>query len=108
MREISYRVAIDAGLEPITYRLERVGELGKGHFDGRLDALVWVDRRPAIMALVTLDDGTRVAVLAFHEGRRDVQLPYGGLRLLTPGDSVVLEIDIGPRGGVRPLLRSKR
>lgn len=51
MKEISYTAAIDAGLEPITYRLEREGELGKGHYAGRLDALVWVARRPAIMVV---------------------------------------------------------
>ena len=106
MKEISYAAAIEAGLEPITYRLERVGELGKGQYNGRLDALVWVASRPAIMALVTLEDGTRVTVMAFQAGRKDMPLPYAGLRLLSPGDSVVLEVDIGPRGGVRPLLRS--
>lgn len=58
------------------------------------------------MALVTLEDTTRVAAIAFQERRKDMPLPYGGLRLLSPGDSIVLEVDIGPRGGVRPLLQS--
>lgn len=107
MNEISYRLAVEAGLQPITYRLERLGELGKGEFSGRLDALVWASSKPAIMAMVSLDDGTSVCVMAFQEGRRDSPLPYQGLRMLSPGESVVLEVDFGPRGGVRPTLRSK-
>ncbi|CAN7387701.1 hypothetical protein [Variovorax sp. LjRoot178] len=107
MNEISYNAAIDSGLEPITYRMERVQELGPGEFPGRLDGLVWINGRPALMALVTLQSGDRVGVIAYkRSSRKEIALPWSGLRGLTPGESVILDIDVGLRGGLRPLVRS--
>lgn len=104
-KEIGYDQAIDLGLEPIHYRSDAFADLGKGSYPGRLDALVWTKRKPALLALITLDTGVKVSVIGFQNNRVDDE-PYMGLRRLDPGQRVLVEVDIGVRGGVRPTVRS--
>jgi hypothetical protein len=104
MNEMSYADALDAGLEPISYRSDALESLGEGRFQGVLDGLVWSKRQPCLMALVSLDNGIRVQVLGFQRHSRKDLPEYLGLRLLTPGQRVELQIDRGVRGGFRPLL----
>lgn len=106
MNEISYSAAIEAGLDPLTYRTDALEALGAGSHPGTLDALVWSKRAPCLMALVTLDVGVRVLVLGYQQhSRRDLP-PYLGLRELSPGQPIELSIDVGIRGGLRPLVRA--
>lgn len=102
MNELSYAAALDAGLEPITYRSDALDALGEGEFKGKLDGLVWSKRQPCLMALVTLESGVRVQVIGFQRHSRRGLPEYLGLRLLTPGQQVILCIDRGVRGGLRP------
>lgn len=103
MDELSYNAALDLGIEPITYRADWA-ELGEGTHPGRLDALVWTKRKPALQALVTLDMGAKVAVLAFKRHSRPDLPEYLGLRDLVPGQRVNLVLDVGARGALRPTL----
>jgi hypothetical protein len=107
MNEMSYADALDAGLEPISYRTDAVESLGEGRFGGCLDALVWSKRQPCLMALVTLDTGVRVQVVGFQRHTRRGVPEYLGFRLLAPGQRVTLVIDRGVRGGLRPLVISE-
>ena len=104
MNEMSYADALDAGLEPISYRTDAVEALGEGQFGGRLDALVWSKRQPCLMALLTLDTGVRVQVVGFQRHTRRDLPEYLGFRSLTPGQRITLVIDRGVRGGLRPLV----
>lgn len=106
MNEMSYAAALDAGLEPISYRSDALESLGEGRFTGRLDGLVWSKRQPCLMALLTLDNGARVQVLGFQRHSRKGLPEYLGLRLLAPGQRIFLQIDRGMRGGLRPLVLS--
>lgn len=107
MNEISYAMALEAGLEPISYRSDALQSLGVGRFGGRLDGLVWSKRKPCLMALLTLDNTARVQVLGFQNHSRRELPEYLGFRLLTPGQRIVLQIDRGLRGGLRPLVLSE-
>lgn len=104
MNELSYADALDAGLDPISYRSDAVESLGEGQFGGHLDALVWSKRQPCLMALLTLDTGVRVQVVGFQKHTRRDLPEYLGFRLLAPGQRVTLVIDRGVRGGLRPLV----
>ena len=104
MNELSYEAALDAGIEPISYRTDVLESLGEGKFAGQLDGLVWAKRKPCLMALLTLDGGVRVQVVGFQRHTRKDLPEYIGLRLLTPGQRVVLFVDRGVRGGFRPLV----
>ncbi len=104
MQEMSYAAALDAGLDPISYRNDLLESLGEGEFSGRLDGLVWSKRHPCLMALLSLDRGIRVQVLGFQKHSRKGLPEYLGLRALTPGQRIVLQIDRGIRGGLRPLV----
>lgn len=104
MQEMSYADALDAGLDPISYRSDLLESLGEGQFAGQLDALVWSKRRPCLMALLSLDTGSRVQVLGFQRHTRKGLPECIGLRLLTPGQRIVLHVDRGLRGGLRPLV----
>lgn len=106
MNEMSYAAALDAGLEPISYRSDALESLGEGRFMGQLDGLVWSKRQPCLMALLALDNGARVQVLGFQRHSRKGLPEYLGLRLLTPGQRICLQIDRGIRGGLRPLVVS--
>jgi hypothetical protein len=101
MRELSYSAALSAGVEPIQYRAS-LDELAVGNHPGRLDALVWSKGKPALMALLTLDAGFKVQVIGFQTHSRKDLPPYLGLRELEPGQRILLNIDVGARGGVRP------
>ena len=105
MNEMSYAAALDAGLEPVSYRSQFLESLGEGLFGGKLDALVWSKRQPCLMALLTLDNDVRVQVVGFQRHTRKDLPEYLGLRSLTPGQRIFLEIDRGLRGGLRPLVR---
>ncbi len=104
MLEQSYAAALDAGLDPISYRSDLLQSLGEGEFPGRLDGLVWSKRQPCLMALVNLDRGARVQVLGFKRHSRKGLPEYLGLRALIPGQRILLVIDRGLRGGLRPLV----
>jgi hypothetical protein len=104
MHEKSYAAALDAGLDPISYRNDLLQSLGEGEFPGRLDGLVWSKRQPCLMALVSLDRGIRVQVLGFQRHSRKGLPEYLGLRTLAPGQRILLSIDRGLRGGLRPLV----
>lgn len=104
MKEMSYAAALDAGLEPISYRGDALNSLGEGRFPGQLDGLVWSKREPCLMALLTLDSGVRVQVLGYQKHTRKGLPEYLGLRLLDPGQRILLQIDRGVRGGLRPLV----
>lgn len=104
MNEMSYSAALDAGLDPISYRSGALTSLGEGRFSGQLDGLVWSKRDPCLMALLTLDSGVRVLVLGYQKHTRKDLPEYLGLRLLVPGQRVFLQIDRGLRGGLRPLV----
>ncbi len=104
MDELSYANALDQGIEPIHYRTGYLQELGEGHHEGWLDALVWCKRIAGLQALITLDIEVKVAVIGFKKsGRRDVP-EYLGFRAFRPGQRIVLVIDTGVRGGLRPTL----
>ena len=107
MQEMSYADALDAGIDPISYRSDALDSLGEGRFHGRLDALVWSKRKPCLMALLTLDTGSLVQVVGFQRHTRKGLPEYLGLRLLSPGQRIVLQIDRGVRGGLRPLVLSE-
>lgn len=102
MNELSYSAALDAGIEPITYRSDALESLGPGTFAGQLDALVWSKRQPCLMALITLEKGIRVQVVGFQRHTRKDMPEYLGLRDLYPEQQVMLAIDRGIRGGLRP------
>lgn len=104
MHELSYSAALDMGIEPISYRSGYLDELGEGAFPGRLDALVWTKRKPALQALVNLDSGEKVMIVAFKKNSRPELGEYLGFRDLTPGQRINLVIDVGARGGLRPML----
>lgn len=104
MQEMSYADAIDAGLDPISYRNNLLESLGEGQFAGQLDALVWSKRSPCLMALLSLDMGSRVQVVGFQCHTRKGLPEYLGLRSLSPGQRVLLQVDRGLRGGLRPLV----
>ena len=104
MKEISYVAALEAGIEPICYRSDALESLGEGSFPGMLDCLVWSKRHPCLMALLTLDDGPLVQVAGFQRHSRKGLPEYLGLRTLTPGQRILLIIDRGVRGGLRPLV----
>lgn len=104
MNEISYAAALDAGIEPIAYRSDFLESLGEGHFGGTLDALVWAKRQPCLMALISLDVDVRIQVVGFQKHSRKELPEYLGFRQLTPGQRVVLVVDRGVRGGLRPLV----
>jgi hypothetical protein len=104
MKEMSYTAALDAGLEPISYRGDALKSLGEGRFPGRLDGLVWSKREPCLMALLTLDSGVRVQVLGYQKHTRKGIPEYLGFRLLVPGQRILLQVDRGLRGGLRPLV----
>ncbi|NYI33131.1 hypothetical protein FHR53_002814 [Xanthomonas arboricola] len=106
MNEMSYAAALDAGLEPISYRSDALESLGEGRFTGKLDGLVWSKRQPCLMALLTPDNDARVQVVGFQRHSRKDLPEYLGLRLLTPGQRIVLQVDRGLRGGLRPLVLS--
>jgi hypothetical protein len=55
MNEMSYAVALDAGLEPLSYRNGALKSLGEGRFSGTLDGMVWSKRQPCLMALLPLE-----------------------------------------------------
>jgi len=98
-------------IEPILYRIDILEELGEGNFTGVLDALVWSKRDQLLMALVTLDGGLKVRVLAFQRhSRKDANgkpLPeYLGFRDLEPGKKVEILVDRGLRGGLRPFVKA--
>lgn len=105
MFEISYEGALNAGIEPIQYRTDALPSLGEGEFPGILDALVWTKRKPALMALLTLDAGPLVSILGFNNSLTSGH-PYAGLRRLEPSRRVVLTVSRGIRGGWRPLVQS--
>lgn len=102
MHELSYKQALEQGIEPIQYRTDALQGLGAGIHRGRLDALVWAKRQPALQALITLDSGPKVQVIGFQRHSRCDFPEYLGFRALIPGQMVDLVIDIGIRGGLRP------
>jgi hypothetical protein len=100
MNEMSYADALDAGIEPVTYRSDSLRALGKGQFTGCLDALVWAKRQPCLMALITLDTNIRVQVSGFQRHNRTDLPEYLGLRRLIPGQRIVVTVEVGVRGGL--------
>ena len=108
MNELSYKAALEAGIEPIQYRADYLDELGQGQHPGVLDALVWSKRKPCLMALIQLDFGVKVQMVGFQKHSRPELPDYLDLRELTPGQRVELVVDIGLRGGLRPTLRRER
>lgn len=104
MNELSYEAALHAGIDPIHYRSDRLQSLGPGPHPAQLDALVWAKRQPCLTALVQLDTGVKVAIVGFQQHNRKELPEYLGLRAFTPGQRVLLVIDQGVRGGLRPSL----
>ena len=109
MDEMSYHDALEGGFEPIQFRSEYLQELGPGHYAGYLDALVWRKAHPSLLALITLDNGIKTCVIAYHrdKSKRD-PLPYSGLRLLAPGMKVDIDLQLGVRGGLIPRVTRHR
>jgi hypothetical protein len=101
MDELSYSDALDRGIEPVLYRASLMAELGPGTYPARLDALVWAKHHPALQALLTLEDGAKLLIMAFKKNSRQDFGPYLGLRGFTPGQRVNVVIEIGPRGGIK-------
>ncbi|TDQ31955.1 hypothetical protein DEV91_10650 [Phyllobacterium brassicacearum] len=102
MNELGYADALSAGIEPVPYRTVSINAPGPGEFPGTLDALVWAKRQPALLALVTLDTGLKVVVVGYHRNRDGV--PYAGLRNFTPGQKIKVNVEVGPRNGLRSRL----
>lgn len=102
MNEISYSAALESGIEPIHYRADILKDLGPGQFPGKLRALIWSRKKPCLFALVDLDAGHKVQVIAFQRHSRPGLPEYLGLRAFSPGQKVSLVVDVGPRGGMRP------
>lgn len=113
--EVSYNRILQFGYDPIHYRFDAFAALPDGSYSGVLDALVWAPRgRPALMALVRLDDeavhdlfpgmdggGLKVCLMAFQRHSRKDLPPYLGMRMLAPSDEVEFIVSTGVRGGRR-------
>lgn len=102
MNEFSYAQALSSGIEPMNYRIDLLDAIGAGNFEGVLDALVWSQKEPSLMALITLDGGRKVKVLGFQRHSRKDLPEYLGLRELEPGAGIHLLVEVGVRGGLRP------
>jgi len=109
MDELSYNDALMTGIELTAYRTEILRNLGAGTYPGRLDALVWgKSGAPAhLQALITMDDGQKVRIAAYHQDNRRGGQPYRGFREFQPGAFVNVVITIGSRGGVQATLEKR-